>query len=780
MKNIKKVLKSLKLKNGTRLLSLLVTLLAVSLTKNNVNLVKAEAETVDAILQQKRIPTLQDDFDDNKVVVVLNQKDSSFDKTVEIQDFGINLERAGLISYSIYDTDKIVDKFKLKTYGKSIIKNHAIISDLFNFDTAKYSKGTKDNELFRILSIELPVRGKDKVLQAIEELEKSEIVYSAEPKYNDNAIDLWIPNDTYFTNNQWGLTGTNGIKAEDTWDYTRGNLDIRIGLFESGAQQNHPDLNGRFIDPNFNIGARDHGTHVAGIVGAISNNSRGIAGIAQSNMLLLNRNDFVNSLSYAANQGVWIINASFQYTKSDSEGYDIPANLNTSHAAAIWDYGMLGGLLICAAGNGIRGVAQNNDITPSYPSSYSIYTIPRKTNIFGFETQPARPITNVISVGSIDSDGLRSDFSNYGPNSVQIFAPGRDILSTFPTTNWGSNVDDYNQVAQGYAITSGTSMAAPHVTGVAALIRSLDISLTPVQIKNAILNNVSYPMDGNGNNPLSGLCSSGGILNAYQTITSVAYYYSISGDNATIQGVNFNPIGQLILPNTIGGKTVNEIGISALSGKSQLIQISIPSTVTHIGSNAFLNTNSARIDLVGRTSSPSTFDANWNPSNNPVYFNGVECLHTSKTLTYISGGKHGLMCNQCRTSTNVTEHPSINLWMNEREHHSKCNCGLNQVMAHVVSSSDPGYPYKTCLYCGGPAKDAIGQYDKGSSIITVVPSLFIKEYFGNGSYILQNGIYVISDEDLSSFYDGTLILPEKCDDCHEHFELHNCIDCMYN
>ena len=65
MKNIKKVLKSLKLKNGTRLLSLLVTLLAVSLTKNNVNLVKAEAETVDAILQQKRIPTLQDDFDDN-------------------------------------------------------------------------------------------------------------------------------------------------------------------------------------------------------------------------------------------------------------------------------------------------------------------------------------------------------------------------------------------------------------------------------------------------------------------------------------------------------------------------------------------------------------------------------------------------------------------------------------------------------------------------------------------------------------------------------------------
>lgn len=125
----------------------------------------------------------------------------------------------------------------------------------------------------------MPVRGKDKVLHAIEELEKSEIVYSAEPKYNDNAIDLWIPNDTYFTNNQWGLTETNGIKAVDAWDYTRGNLDIRVGLFESGAQQNHPDLNGRFIDPNFTIGAEDHGTHVAGIVGAMSNNSRGIAGI---------------------------------------------------------------------------------------------------------------------------------------------------------------------------------------------------------------------------------------------------------------------------------------------------------------------------------------------------------------------------------------------------------------------------------------------------------------------------------------------------------------------
>ena len=255
---------------------------------------------------------------------------------------------------------------------------------------------------------------------------------------------------------------------------------------------------------------------------------------------------------------------------------------------------------------------------------------------------------------------------------------------------------------------------------------------------------------------------------------------NLTSSTVSLNGINFNPSGALATPTFLNGRTVTRIGDSAFYDHNQLTQVTVPSTVTHIGSNAFLNTNSARIDLAGRTSSPSTFDANWNPSNNPVYLNGVECLHTSKTLTYISGGKHGLMCNQCRTTTNVTPHPAINLWRDYYQHHSKCSCGLNQLMAHVVSSSDPGYPYKTCLYCGGPAKDAIGQYDKGSSIITVVPSLFIKEYFGNGSYILQNGIYVISDEDLSSFYDGTLILPEKCDDCHEHFELHNCVDCMYN
>lgn len=121
MKNTEMSLRNSKLKNVTKLLRILVSIFAVSLIPNNDSLVKAEAENVDKILHQKRISTLQDDFDDNKVVVVLNQKDSNFGETVSIEDFGINLDRAGLISSSIYDTDKIVDKDKLETDGKSII-----------------------------------------------------------------------------------------------------------------------------------------------------------------------------------------------------------------------------------------------------------------------------------------------------------------------------------------------------------------------------------------------------------------------------------------------------------------------------------------------------------------------------------------------------------------------------------------------------------------------------------------------------------------------------------
>ncbi len=687
MKNTEKILRMARKKIVIMSLIMISAIFAIALVSNSLTTVYAKNSDVIDVPNKSQNMMLQDDFDENKVIVVLNQKNSRLDKTVKIEDFGIDLERAGLIRSGNLSTEE--QGKNLESESEAVRTGRAVISDLFKVDNMESGRITEKSELFQILSIELPSGGKDRVFQAIEELEKSEIVYSAEPDYNHNAIDLWIPNDTHYATNQWGLTGANGIQAANAWDFTRGNVNINVGLFETGAQQNHPDLNGRFIAPNFTLGATDHGTHVAGIVGAISNNNRGVAGVAQSRMLLLNRasNSFVNSLSHAAEQDVWIINASYSYTIHDAAGNVIGyAPLNTSHAAAIWNYGELGGLIICAAGNGIGGVAQDTDTTPMYPASYSTYTIPRKT-FLGFEIQPARPITNVISVGSIDNGGARSSFSNFGSTSVQIFAPGRNILSTFPTTRWGTIVDGYTQIAEGYARTQGTSMAAPHVAGVAALIRSINQDLTAVQVKNAILNNVSYSIDASGNNRLAGLCSSQGMLNAHQALASVALMHTPSGNNATITGIanGINLTGTLVIPESINRRTVSQISSSTFSGQTQLTHITIPSTVTHVGSDAFKNTNNASINLTGRTKAPSTFNSNWNSSANPVYFNSNPCLHNSVTSINLNDTHHNNFCDDCRTIFSKTLHNKYvsNGW-------EYCyDCSYSKPVAHVHNFTGP-------------------------------------------------------------------------------------------
>lgn len=222
--------------------------------------------------------------------------------------------------------------------------------------------------------------------------------------------------------------------------------------------------------------------------------------------------------------------------------------------------------------------------------------------------------------------------------------------------------------------------------------------------------------------------------------------------------------------------TVTQIGTNAFSGQDQMSQITIPANVTTIGSNAFLNTNGAAIYLVGRTSAPNTFNANWNPSNNPVYLNGNLCTHPTKTLTNISSSKHGQMCNTCRTTTNIVSHSYTHdhTWHNYKQHRSYCDCGANKLIGHAVSSSDPGMPYKTCLHCGGPAEVGFVQTGRLTPIGLTNFEITIEEYFGNGSYILSNGVLVLADADLESYLNGQLLVPDCedcCDHCHDSIQL---------
>ena len=348
-----------------------------------------------------------------------------------------------------------------------------------------------NNNLYRqILTIKLKHGGEENVFTAITELQNLEEVLVAEPLYEFTPCDDYVPNDPFYTQGeQWGLNEIYGIHAAKAWDIYNDNriLDtVKIGIFENGIQSDHPDLTVGNGNIESDSAGSEHGTHVAGIIGANINNNIGIAGIAPVEIYLLDRSNFVESLNWAEQNGINIINASFYFSrpKLDDEGNVVSEAIYTAtHAAAIENFN---GLFIASAGN--QNI--NNDLHPQYPACYDS--------------------ENIIAVGSINSDGNKRDFSNYGSSTVDIFAPGGNILSTLPSDTYGYK--------------SGTSMAAPHVTGAAALMMSINPNLEVEEIKEKIINNDTYISS------LSGCCVSGGILNAYNALRSIQLTQEIFKD----------------------------------------------------------------------------------------------------------------------------------------------------------------------------------------------------------------------------------------------------------
>lgn len=377
------------------------------------------------------LPKIDDDFKDDEITVILDCEHS-----------GTRMKN------SFYDFDKVVAELD----NVDNIDVHSI-KELFSLDDEESVTDTYR----RMLSLKLEVPGKDNIIEAIEQLHRLDMVLTAEPHYNYSIIENSIPSDSYYRS-QWALNGVYGINVEPAWDISTG-AGVQVGLFEDGLQYEHKDLGGRVHLGNVNTSPSTdlrHGTEVAGIIAAETNNEMGIAGIAQAELFLLERSNFELSLDYAASNGIKIINVSFVYVKSPSDSSPAPAD--SSHRQAIENYGNKGGLLICGSGNN----GANTDEIPIYPAGYG-------------DSRLFPNVKNVISVGAINKNGLKSSISNYGENSVHIYAPGENVYTT--------------AVGNGYITKNGTSIAAPHVTGAAALLLSYDQSLTGEQIRNIILNN---------------------------------------------------------------------------------------------------------------------------------------------------------------------------------------------------------------------------------------------------------------------------------------------------
>ena len=333
--------------------------------------------------------------------------------------------------------------------------------------------------------------------------QQPEVEY-AEPNYIVYADAT--PNDPMF-GSLWGLhnTGQTGgtpdadIDAPEAWDITTGSEEIVVASIDTGVDYNHEDLkdnmwmnpgeipsngvdddgNG-FVDDvygwdfvnNDNNPMDDygHGTHTSGTIGAVGDNQIGVVGVCWNVKIMalkfLNAqgsgytSDAIKCLEYATMMDARLSNNSWG-----------GGGASQSLAIAIWK----GPLFIAAAGND----NQNTDVNPHYPSSYKL--------------------PNIISVAATDHNDNRAWFSNYGLKSVDLGAPGVSILSTlWPNT---------------YGYGDGTSMAAPHVAGVAALVMGMAPNLPDLLVKWLILRSVDPIPD------LAGKVKTGGRLNAANALS---------------------------------------------------------------------------------------------------------------------------------------------------------------------------------------------------------------------------------------------------------------------
>jgi thermitase len=288
---------------------------------------------------------------------------------------------------------------------------------------------------------------------------RNTLVEFAEPDYIARAC--FEPDDPGFYQ-QWGMTR---IQAQQAWDVTRGSTDITIAILDSGIDQDHEDLAGK-IEWNINFSTTytyddyyGHGTHVAGIAAAVTNNGLGVAGLGYNCRILnvkvlddsgLGRySDIADGIMWAADNGAKVINMSFS-----GENYSSTLESAVDYA---WSEGAV---LVAAAGN--------DDVNrPAYPAS----------------------LARCIAVAATDQNDDKASFSNYG-NWVDVAAPGVDVYSTMP--NHPNDDGTLN-----YGDKRGTSMASPHVGGLAALIWSTSYGTSNSAVRSRI-EATAEPIQGTG------------------------------------------------------------------------------------------------------------------------------------------------------------------------------------------------------------------------------------------------------------------------------------------
>lgn len=397
------------------------------------------------------------EFVPGEIIVKFKEKTEISPKTVDDH-----------LSIGIESLDKLNVKYSVIASEKILKETASSLSNVYKFTVSE---------------------GSD-ILSVVKEYNEDINVEYAEPNYICYLNN--IPNDPLF-GQQWGLhnTGQTGgvvdvdIDAPEAWDIETGSSSVTIAVIDSGVDYMHPDLfdniwlndneiPDNFIDDDGNGFVDDirgwdfirntndpkddfgHGTHCAGIVGAVGNNSVGVSGVCWNCKVMSVKvfSEYGSSsvgvlargISYAAENGADVFSMSW----SGSDSQLIKDVLNHAYSKGI--------VLVASAGN-------YNSQIPYAPAKYD----------------------NVIAVAAIDKNNTKAVFSNYG-NWVDVAGPGVDVFSTMPT--YHVTLNDYGYT-QDYSNMSGTSMSAPYVAGVVGLTLSKNLGMKQEEIKTLIQSAIS-------------------------------------------------------------------------------------------------------------------------------------------------------------------------------------------------------------------------------------------------------------------------------------------------
>jgi thermitase len=362
------------------------------------------------------------------------------------------------------------------------------------------SAGAREQRLIAGIGVRVVTVPAGSAASALGKLRGSRDVAFAEADATATATD--VPNDPSFSL-QWGLKK---IKAPEAWTTNTGSASVKVAVLDTGVSLAHPDLQGKIVlSKNLSSSStaddvNDHGSHVAGIAASTTNNGVGVAGVGYTvsimNVKVLGDSgsglysDVATGITWAADNGANVINLSLGGTMASST---LEAAVNYA-----WSKGVV---VVAAAGN-------NSSSSPFYPASYD----------------------NVVAVAATtDLDKLAS-FSNYG-TWVDVAAPGISVYSTIPG---------------GYGYMSGTSMASPFVSGLAALLFAQVTDTNGNGLRNdEVRSRIQSTADNVG---LSGIGS--GRINAYRAVTG--------GSSPTSPPANTSPpavSGTLAVGQTLSGST---------------------------------------------------------------------------------------------------------------------------------------------------------------------------------------------------------------------------------